>query len=107
MARGKKQITDITEPVVGETIETIPPNTVESSPVEVETPEELVSKVVIPEEKPTTLEPEKETSSITRPAVATMVPMPGGKYKVIVAGKKVLGMWGKEKAEQICRNYKK
>ena len=107
MARGKKQITDITEPIVDETIETIPPKTVESSPVEVETPEELVPEAVIPEEKPIILEPEKETSSISHPAVATMVPMPGGKYKVIVAGKKVLGMWGKEKAEQICRNYNK
>lgn len=107
MAKGKKQTTDIIEPVVGETIETIPPKTVESSPVEVETPEELVPEAVIPEEKPTTLEPEKETSSIGHPAVATTVPMPGGKYKVIVAGKKVLGMWGKEKAEQICRNYNK
>lgn len=107
MARGKKQITDITEPIVDETIETISPKIVELSPDEVETPEELVPEVVIPEEKPTTLEPEKETSSIVRPVVATMVPMPGGKYKVIVAGKKVLGMWGKEKAEQICRNYNK
>lgn len=107
MARGKKQTTDITEPVVDETIETIPPKAVESSPVEVETPEELVPEAVIPEEKPIILEPEKETSSITRPVVATMVPMPGGKYKVIVAGKKVLGMWGKEKAEQICRNHNK
>ena len=107
MARGKKQTTDIPEPVVDETIETIPPKTVELSPVEVEISEELVPKVVIPEEKPIIPEPEKETSSISHPAVATMVPMPGGKYKVIVAGKKVLGMWGKEKAEQICRNYNK
>ena len=106
MARGKKQITDITEPAVGETIETIPPKAVELSPDEVETPEDYMGDV-IGEEKPTTLEPEKETSSISHPAVATMVPMPGGKYKVIVAGKKVLGMWGKEKAEQICRNYNK
>lgn len=107
MARGKKQTTDITEPAVGETIETIPPKTVESSPVEVETPEELVPEAVIPEEKPIVPEPKKETSSISHPAVATTVLMPGGKYKVIVAGKKVLGMWGKEKAEQICRNYNK
>lgn len=106
MARGKKQTTDITEPVVGETIETIAPETTEPSPVEVETPEELAPEVVTPEETPKP-EPKKETPNINHSAIATIVPMPGGKYRVMVAGKKVLGMWGKEKAEQICRNYNK
>ena len=101
MARGKKQTTDITEPVVDETIETIATKTTEPTPVAVEIPEELAS-----EETPKP-EPKKETPNINHSAIATIVPMPGGKYRVMVAGKKVLGMWGKEKAEQICRNYNK
>lgn len=89
-----KRVTKIQDPEIEKPIEKVPD-------IEVSTPETIdVSSFEIPEVK------EPVVEKAPKALVCTATLLPGGKYQVMY-GNKLVGRFGKEKAELICKNLNK